>query len=541
MYWEPSAVINAGGRADRLSRLADGVLGHILSFLPAAEAVRAAALSRRWRHVFAAVHAITFKEPKRPIRDDDGGGWSSDDPDSADEDDEDYFSSSSSSSGRYPTLAAAMPFADAVSAALHSRHRGPHAAPVPLRGLRVEFDGGGSDASAAAVDSWLHYAARNAAAGELHVDLRLGRRPICARAHTLRRGDVTRRPGYAPPEACHSSYAPPVSLLRCAALCSLRLASCRLDMPDAAAFLPALDTLHLTRIAGSGVAVQRLVSACLRLTDLTLEACCNLTEISVPGGVHLRKLAVRCCHDLAAMVAADLSELRSFEYSGPMPGPSIQTMNCPRQILSCTVNFCGEEAMDPAELGRLREFLLPFAGAVNMQIKSARLGASIGHGVLSSALELPCFHALRHLELTGMLPEDDVATVAGLGKMLERTPILETLSLFFMPEPEVSHYSCCNEDQLRTVHKLKYNQNAVLAVPEGNGVACLRERTREINLVHYQGGTAQRMLAKFLLCNARVVGEVYCEFARGPLFIQTKLMEEITGWVLNKSAKMVFF
>jgi hypothetical protein len=75
-------------------------------------------------------------------------------------------------------------------------------------------------------------------------------------------------------------------------------------------------------------------------------------------------------------------------------------------------------------------------------------------------------------------------------------------------------------------------------MPEGTGVACLRERTREINLVHYHGGTTQRKLAKFLLFNTRGVD---CKFALGPLFIQTKLMEEIIRWVLNKSANMVFF
>jgi hypothetical protein len=127
--------------------------------------------------------------------------------------------------------------------------------------------------------------------------------------------------------------------------------------------------------------------------------------------------------------------------------------------------------------------------------------------------------------------------------MLERTPCLETLSLFFMPNPEEPDYYFYNndDDELRAAHKLRYNRYVQLAVPEGTGIACLRERTREINLVHYHGGTEQRMLAKFLLCNARVVDEVYCEFAQGPLFIQTKLMEEITGWVLNKSANMVFF
>ncbi|CAO2144938.1 unnamed protein product [Urochloa humidicola] len=535
MESEPMDIVAGGcAHADRLSRLGDGVLGHILSFLPAEEAARAAAFSRRWRHIFAAVHTLSFKEPKRPVRGDDED---SSDPD-ADDDEEDYYSSSSSTSdGCYPTLAAAVPFTDAISAALHGRHCGPHASPTPLRGLRIEFDGG-TDASMAAVDGWLYYAA-NQAAGELHIDLRLGRRAICARLYALRRG---RSPGgYAPVEACHMPYAPPRSLLRCATLRSLRLASCRLDTPASAApSLPSLEILHLTDISSSAATVQRLVSVCPRLADLTLEACYDLTELSVPGP-RLRSLALRCCHGLTAMVVANSSELLTFEYSGPMPGPSFKTVHRPRRILTCTVNFCGEEATDPAELARLREFLMPFDITANMQIKSARLGASIGHGVLSSAHELPCFYGLHRLELIGMLPEDDVASVAGLVKMMEQTPNLEMLSLFFMPEPEASHYSCCNEEDLRAAHKLMYNRYAALDMPEGAGVACLKDRTRAINLVHYQGGMAQWMLAKFLLRNARVLGEVYCEFARGPLFIQTKLMEEITGWVLNKSAKMMFF
>ncbi|KAL6908064.1 hypothetical protein ACP4OV_002234 [Aristida adscensionis] len=62
----------------------------------------------------------------------------------------------------------------------------------------------------------------------------------------------------------------------------------------------------------------------------------------------------------------------------------------------------------------------------------------------------------------------------------------------------------------------------------------------EIDLVHYQGGMAQRMLAKFLLRNAAVADEVFCGFAPGPLWMQTGLMEEMRGWVMNKSANVKF-
>lgn len=51
-----------GGGRDRLSDLPDGVIGHVLSFLPTKEAARAAALARSWRHKFAYVDAISFVE-----------------------------------------------------------------------------------------------------------------------------------------------------------------------------------------------------------------------------------------------------------------------------------------------------------------------------------------------------------------------------------------------------------------------------------------------------------------------------------------------
>jgi hypothetical protein len=110
-----------------------------------------------------------------------------------------------------------------------------------------------------------------------------------------------------------------------------------------------------------------------------------------------------------------------------------------------------------------------------------------------------------------------------------------------MPEPEHKHYGHHGEELLQG-HKLRYDEHASapLAMPDVE-LPCLRERMKEINFVHYQGGMAQRMLAKFLLCNAPAVDEVCGEFASGPLFVQVKLMEEIKGWVMNKSANLMFF
>jgi len=250
---------------------------------------------------------------------------------------------------------------------------------------------------------------------------------------------------------------------------------------------------------------------------------------------------LRCCHELAA-VTVDTSELRAFEYRGTVPGPSFLTMHVPcRNMSHCTLDFCGEEPASTPELACLGHFLQLFAGVERLHLTLARLGC----GAFSSALELPAFPALRHLELTGMLPQDDTAGVAAVTRILKRMPSLEMLSLFFLPELEEAKGPYPNdwldEEGLHAAHKLRYSRDTVLAAPDNGGeISCLRQKTREINLVHYQGAMAQRLMAKFLLGNAPVVDEVCCEFARGPLLIQTQLMKEIQGWVMNKSASMIF-
>ncbi|CAM0947772.1 unnamed protein product [Alopecurus aequalis] len=49
---------------NRISKLDDAVLAHVLSFLPSKQGARAAALSSGWRDVFAYVHTVSFEEPE---------------------------------------------------------------------------------------------------------------------------------------------------------------------------------------------------------------------------------------------------------------------------------------------------------------------------------------------------------------------------------------------------------------------------------------------------------------------------------------------
>ena len=49
-FAKSDGIMAAGRQEDRLSDLPDGVLGHVLSFLDAKQAGRAAVLSRRYRY-----------------------------------------------------------------------------------------------------------------------------------------------------------------------------------------------------------------------------------------------------------------------------------------------------------------------------------------------------------------------------------------------------------------------------------------------------------------------------------------------------------
>jgi hypothetical protein len=405
-----------GGRDDRLSNLADGVLGHILSFLPAKEATRAAALSTRWRVVFASVHTVYLEQPKFPVL---YGG----------------------DRRHHGPVIATPAFSNGVSAAILARHRRRGAA-APMYALRVAFrtyfDGMNDQDSM--VDQWISYAMQQAGR-ELHLDLRLPSLrdgEICGRGYSLRSAANGAQLGFKEDEhACSDDEAPsrrkgglytvPRGVFSCATLRSLCIGPCKLSPPASATNLPCLETLLLIRVVDSGSLIHRLISGCPRLVDLTLQHCAGMSALSVLD-TRLRRLALQCCHRLAS-VAIDASELRCFEYRGAVPAhPSFLSMpQGPRSsISSCKIDLCGEELTSEVDLTCLREFLHHFASTEHLHLTSARLGSGIGNRTLSK--RFPAFSTLRHLELTGSLPNDDdtngTGVVAAVARILEHASSL---------------------------------------------------------------------------------------------------------------------
>ncbi|TVU18977.1 hypothetical protein EJB05_35100, partial [Eragrostis curvula] len=562
----------AAATGDRLSTLQDSVLSRILSFLPAKEAAHAALLSPRWRDVFAGVDTVVLEEPESPIREptDDGGspGW-----------------------GPQPDPNQPPPFSSLVSAALLGRNRRVGAA--PLRKLRVAV-GGYSRSDSCTMDQWVNFAVQQASADGLHLDLRLRcHRRLCPRPCSLRSAGQGDRDDGKPilvstavsvpdgEEAVCEVKSPPCreasadadtdddssvlsdddsgnktssfndrpwwevpeyiytitrTIFSCAELRSLSLSFCQLAPPTNVS-MPSLQALLLSHVSDPGSDIERLICGSPRLTDLTLEASDAVTALSVLCGVRLRRLALRCCHNLAT-VAVDSSELHAFDYRGAVPNNTFLTLHggC-LKVVYCRVDICGEEVYSEDDLTKLRQLLQPFANARYLHLESARLGMGLNTDV---PVRFPSFSSLHHLELRGRLPDNDTTIVAAISRMLEHSLNLEALTMVFHPEKDDDrwsrNYPRFRQGDLLDEHYLDYNPHSTLNVPCG-AIPCLRSHVREINLVHYQGGRAQRTLSKFLLSNALVMDELYCELAEGPLWTQTQLTQEIKGWVVNKSAK----
>ncbi|KAI4992033.1 hypothetical protein ZWY2020_040537 [Hordeum vulgare] len=261
---------------------------------------------------------------------------------------------------------------------------------------------------------------------------------------------------------------------------------------------------------------------------------------------HVQRLPLLlCCHKLAK-VSVDATELRAFEYRGAVPSDSFLTIvGSSPSITSCKIDICVicvGEATSEDELGKLGSFLQHFASST----KHLHLSCAL---MCSCFVRLPAFTSLCHLQLIGRVPHsgDDPAAVAvGMSKILRQAPNLETLSLLFeikRRDPNKhDYYSGHNEAELLDPH-LHYNKYDTIDVPASLSLAlptCLGTRLRKINLLHYQGGRAQRMLVKFLVCNAKVLEKLYCGFAEGPMWIQTKLKREMEDWALNETTNKEF-
>lgn len=143
---------------------------------------------------------------------------------------------------------------------------------------------------------------------------------------------------------------------------------------------------YLTNIHKPGETIQRLISSCPRLADLTLEECRTWSQVSVLDK-RLRRLAFRCCHN-AVHVTLDASELTKLEYRGGVPAESLLTLHGSPRIASTTIDLCGQQALSTKEqLSGFRKLLGNFVDAKRLHLQNIGWVAASG---VSSLLVSHC-------------------------------------------------------------------------------------------------------------------------------------------------------
>ncbi|KAE8801972.1 F-box/LRR-repeat protein [Hordeum vulgare] len=338
---------------DRLSALPDTALLRVLSHLSSKEVARACALSRRWRHLSAAVPVVDLVDPR-------------------------------TETGRRGGDLAVC-FDMLVTSVIISKDP-----TTPIRALRLVA----LDAPVHLLDQWVRIAS-SSGAEEVDVDLRypyLSRRKLCPYGSKKASADfdAVERGQYAKT---------PPQLFRCGTLLRLRLANWTLDLPSGFAVAASLDTLCLKRIMATNGVIRELLSGCPRLADLTLEECPGVKKITVPSEC-LRSFAMLCCHK-ATRVKLRTRRLRSLRYKGGLPRDNwLVYLEGYEEVAAVTIDICEDlTTKSPKEVAHLMKLIGRGLRELRQLVLKGFMAAD--HAVLSIAVLLV---NARNLEVLSLFP-----------------------------------------------------------------------------------------------------------------------------------------
>jgi hypothetical protein len=328
-------------------------------------------------------------------------------------------------------------------------------------------------------------------------------------------------------------------LFGCPTLRRLRLANWTLDLPLGVAMSTTLHTLSLARIMDPEDQLQRLLSSCPRLTDLTLQECPSLTKITVTSA-HLRSFAIICCHH-ARRVNLSSSCLRLLQYKGGLPRKSLFKLANHAGVVALKIEICEDlTGKEPTEFSPVTELIKGCTKLVHLHLSFRPSMAHYG-SLFTGAL--PCLQHLRHLGLQCCFRnENDVQAVAVL---LGDTENLEVLSLFPLG-PETQKEVCTfnwydsesdTEPQDSGDDGVDYSSR----LTDGfwpTHIKCLDNKLRRINIQNYRG-QLEKILAKFLLSKAAALEEFLVTLTAGSSRNKRKIAKELRSWQLNQQTRVI--
>ncbi|KAI4968219.1 hypothetical protein ZWY2020_005331 [Hordeum vulgare] len=476
---------------DRLSALPDTALLRVLSHLSSKEVARACALSRRWRHLSAAVPVVDLVDPR-------------------------------TETGRRGGDLAVC-FDMLVTSVIISKDP-----TTPIRALRLVA----LDAPVRLLDQWVRIAS-SSGAEEVDVDLRypyLSRRKLCPYGSKKASADfdAVERGQYAKT---------PPQLFRCGTLLRLRLANWTLDLPSGFAVAASLDTLCLKRIMATNGVIRELLSGCPRLADLTLEECPGVKKITVPSEC-LRSFAMLCCHK-ATRVKLRTRRLRSLRYKGGLPRDNwLLYLEGYEEVAAVTIDICEDlTTKSPKEVAHLMKLI---GRCKNLTCLHLALRPSMAYYCNEIMAVLSGLPELRQLVLKGFMAADHA--VLSIAVLLVNARNLEVLSLFPAVPPKPM-------EKKTFVHSDEEEEPKNCAIVEETvdyewtnknlrrmNIPCLGHSLRRISIEMYSGSAFAKMLAEFLLNKAATLEEFSVTLSAQVSAQKEEIAMEFKSWLYNPSA-----
>ncbi|CAM0902267.1 unnamed protein product [Alopecurus aequalis] len=381
-------------------------------------------------------------------------------------------------------------------------------------------------------------------------------------------------------------------IFHCPTLRRLRLKNWTLDLPGDVA-VESLETLCLVRIMDPNGMLQKLISSCPRLANLTLQECPSIKEITVPSP-RLQSFAMICCHN-ASSVELHSTCVQSLHYKGGLPprnSPLFRVANY-QGIKAMTIDIC--ENLCTKGSGEVAPITKLVRRCTKLMYLHLSLHPSMAYYNSLFTSVLRGLRSLTHLSLQGCLPTDHA--IRSVTAFLLNTTNLKVLSLSPLgPEPSKemsSHFSDAESDinpysesdsgsdtepygesdadpdagsytdtdghsdadtdgqsdaDLDGEPDTKPKDGAIdnrveysIRIPESlwrTHVRCLDRSVRRISIGNYKGRPLEKMLARFLLSRSAALDEFSVTLAAGLYAQKDEIAKELASWRWNRCTRV---
>ncbi|XP_073107463.1 F-box/FBD/LRR-repeat protein At1g16930-like [Elaeis guineensis] len=304
-----------------------------------------------------------------------------------------------------------------------------------------------------------------------------------------------------------------------------------------------LETLRLSRPRVKPQVLQQLIDSCPLLRSFVLEFYEHLKNLELRCQ-NLKSMKLICFHSRWSRIEFDMPNLQSFYYKGYLPEQVFSLTN-PVNLIDAEICFC--KGLNIYTDISFRNFISKFGQAKFLRLITPKIEEFVISKNLSEGLP-PFFQRLKQLELKGSMTSTH--TIFAIANFLEFSPILEVLSMIFVPtatkmslerkETEFqASISCLRHHQMMMDSDMESDDAEFHELPKVS-YNCLQHHLRKIKLVNFQGGADEMKLAKFLIGSAIALEEIHIQGIEQTFCHHMRVKRKLLRWITNPHTEVTY-